>query len=220
MATAFPCPWCHAEIPAADVNVAADLALCRTCGKTSAFSAISGPLAISMDVLDDPPRHIRVTKDFREGLTLTYRKVSGVLFFLVPFTALWSGFSMWGIYIRPILRGTLAPGQALFGIPFLLGTVVLLGIIAFLAFGRWVITLRPGSGSVFLGVGALGWTRPFGFNRESVIALRQTQVKVNNVPQTGILVRHDGRDFLFGALLREDAKRYIAAMIMKFAQAG
>ena len=38
METAFRCPMCHAVIPANDVNVATDLALCRACGRTSSFA--------------------------------------------------------------------------------------------------------------------------------------------------------------------------------------
>jgi len=45
-------------------------------------------------------------------------------------------------------------------------------------------------------------------------------MKVNGVPQKGILVRTGERDVVFGAPLAEEAKRFIAAFIMKAAGEG
>ena len=32
------CPKCGAEVPLSDINVSADLMLCKSCGETSSFS--------------------------------------------------------------------------------------------------------------------------------------------------------------------------------------
>jgi hypothetical protein len=147
--------------------------------------------------------------------SIIYRRVSPILLFLVPFTALWSGGSMYGIYGNQIREGKFDLGQSLFGIPFLIGTLVLLGIIAYLTFGKWTIALDRGQGSVFVGLGPFGWTRHFSYNRNTLVSMRMTNVQVNEQPQKGILVRTDDVDFVFGSLLKEDAKRFIAAAILQ-----
>ena len=54
---------------------------------------------------------------------------------------------MYAIYFRHWFAGADVPQQdAVFGIPFVLGTVVLAGIIAYLMFGKMSVTLRPSTG--------------------------------------------------------------------------
>jgi hypothetical protein len=213
------CPFCKAEIPLDDVNVATDIALCRACGRTAAFSMLQGVEALAHTALEAPPKGVRIERDVSGGARIIYRRLSPVLFFLIPFTALWSGGSMWGIYIQPLIKGTLKPGMALFGLPFLLGTLVLLGVITFLAAGRWVVTLHRGTGSVFVGMGTLGWTRTFTYDRQTLVSLRMTDVEVNHHHQTGIWIKTGETELTFGALLKEDAKQFIASAIMRAAAA-
>lgn len=215
MQSSYTCPFCRGNIPADDVNVATDKALCRTCGKTSSFAMVSGASEISMECLRQPPGCIRAQKNPRGGRRITYHRLSPVLFFMVPFTALWAGGSMMGIYGSQLMKGEFDLTMSLFGLPFLFGTVILLGVVAFLAFGKWVITLAKGTGTVFIGVGSWGWTRLFTYDGSSLVSLCQTSVQVNNVPQQGICVRTGEEDFVFGALLKEEAKLFIAAAIMR-----
>ncbi|HBA83392.1 MAG TPA: hypothetical protein DCZ95_04775 [Verrucomicrobia bacterium] len=215
-ASSYVCPFCRAAIAIADVNVAADIALCRACGKTSAFSMLCGMSRLTPDILSNPPpRGIKVEKDFREGVRIVYRRISPLLLFFIPFTAVWSGGSMWGIYIDPWRRGEFEIGESMMGLPFLIGTVVLLCVMAFMLFGKWVITLNKGEGIVFAGVGSLGWTRRFAYHRDSLVSLRLTDLRVNNTPQKGVLVQTDGTDFVFGATMKDSVKQFIAAYILK-----
>ena len=144
--TEYNCPLCRSAIAIADVNVATDLALCRACGKTSAFSTITGAAEVSPDILNHLSRHIQVEKDFQTGTVIRYYKFSSELYFLVPFTALWSGFSMWGIYGGQISRGEFDLGRSMFGLPFLAVSLLLITSIAMLLLGKWVITLKNGKG--------------------------------------------------------------------------
>lgn len=201
-----------------DVNVATDLALCRSCGNTSAFSVVTGSSEISLAALAKPPRCVKIERDFSGATVITYRKLSRVLVFLIPFTAFWSGLSMWGIYGNQFRKGEFDLEQSLFGLPFLLGTVVLLSIITFLFAGKWRITLKKGVGTVFVGVGTLGWTRTFSYNRDTLVSMRMTNVRVNEVSQKGILIRNETADLVFGTMLKEDAKQFITAVIMKEAK--
>jgi hypothetical protein len=215
----YTCPHCNASIALNDVNVATDIALCRACGETNSFALISGTAAVTSDALLHTPKHITLSKDLLNGTVITYRKSSAILLFLIPFTALWSGGSMWGIYGTQINEGRFDLFQSLFGLPFLFGSVVLLSVIIFLLFGRWVITLHKNAGRVFLGVGPFGWTRHFIYDGNSVVSLRGSSVKVNNVPQQIIHIRNGNSEFQFGSTLTPEAKQYIAATIHKEAGA-
>jgi len=176
---------------------------------------VSGASEIALDSLNKPPRGIKEEIDFEGAITIVYHRISPLLLFFIPFTALWSGGSMWGIYGTQIRKGMFSLHESLFGLPFLFGTIVLLGLIAFLLLGRWQVTLKEGAGSVFVGVGPFGWTRSFTYNRNTLVSLRMTDVRVNNVPQKGISIRTNERDFVFGTMLKNEAKQFIAASIMK-----
>ena len=85
MPESYHCRSCGALIALADVNVAADLALCRTCGKTMAFSGIA-PIPGAGDVdLQRPPKGVRIEDSPIRGRSIIYRKLSPVLIFLIPF---------------------------------------------------------------------------------------------------------------------------------------
>jgi hypothetical protein len=215
MVADYSCPFCHAQISLDDMNVATDLALCRACGRTSAFSVVCGASEISQDCLDKPPRHIRVLRGFNDETTVTYRRISPFLLFLIPFMAIWSGVTLGGTFAKQIRDGAFNLAETLAGLPFLLGTVIMLIVVAYLTFGKWVVELNRGNGSVFVGVGPLGWTRRFSYNRATIVSLKMTDATVNNRPQKGILVRTDENDFVFGAFIKDDAKRFIAATIMR-----
>ncbi|HMP77074.1 MAG TPA: hypothetical protein PKE12_12335 [Kiritimatiellia bacterium] len=215
MHPACQCPLCHAAIALDDVNVATDIALCRACGKTFSFSLARGASELGAVDFETPPRGLRAGVNEEGGIELRYRRLSPALLFLIPFTAVWSGFSMWGIYGTQIARREFDLGQSLFGIPFLLGTIVLLGVIAFMLAGHWRVTLWKGGGTVFAGIGRLGWTRAFDYGPTSLVSLRVVPARGDSGPQTHIVVRTEGGDFAFGATIRDDAKRYIAAAIQR-----
>jgi hypothetical protein len=209
------CPYCKAKIPLDDVNVANDIALCRACQRTCSFSTASSTSEISPKILDAPPKWVRMETGFNGEATIVYHRLSPMLWFFLPFTVLWSGGSMIGIYGTQIWNGKYDLGQSLFGIPFLFGTIILLTVILYMIFGKWIITLDRGQGKVFVGVGSLGWTREFSYNRDSLVSLKMTSVQVNNVSQKGISIRTDDKDFVFGALMKEEAKRFVAAAILQ-----
>lgn len=215
MSTDYRCPHCKSLIPLGDVNVSADLALCRSCGKTTSFSVLAEASGIPLEAKAERPKGVSVEEGFRGAITITYQRRSPLLIFLIPFTAFWSGMSMWGIYISPYMKGSLDLSQSLFGLPFLIGTLVLLSAIAFLLLGKWRILLDGGQGTVFLGAGPFGWTRYFTYDRDTLVSLKPTSIEVNNVRQKGIRVRTNDRDFVFGAVMKEEAKLYIGAKIQQ-----
>ena len=81
---------------------------------------------ISPDLLETLPKTIKMDTGFNGETIIVYHRLSPLLFFFLPFTAIWSGGSMIGIYGTQFWKCEFDLGQSLFGIPFLLGTIVLL----------------------------------------------------------------------------------------------
>ena len=208
------CPACRAVIPLGDINVTLDTALCRRCGKATRFSLLCGIEVISASIRAEPSKGVRVRQNLRGGIEITCHRVSRLLFFFIPFTAIWS-WGLLGIYGSQHQKGAFKVGESLFGLPFMLVELALLACIVQSLFGQWRISLNQGSGTAFLGVGPLGLTWKFACPRGSVVVIQPSRTKVNGVVQDEICIQSPQGDFSFGASIRNDAKRFIAATMAK-----
>jgi hypothetical protein len=181
-----------------------------------AFSDIAPiPGAAEVDV-SRPPKGVRMEESSIHGISIIYQKISPVVFFLIPFTALWSGFSMVGIYGTQFSEGKFDLGRSLFGLPFLIGTLGLVSLILFMLFGRWQISFPGGVLSVALKLGPLAWTRRHVYDDTTRISIQQSaNVKVNNQPQRMIIVETHGNKLKFGTPIPEEAKNFIAEIIRR-----
>ena len=211
------CPGCGQKIPLEDINVAKDLALCRACGKTWTFSLAATAKELKNVDTANPPKGIRIETDFEGATKITYKRISPIAFFLVIFTAFWGGGSMIGIYGSQIRKGEFKLTDSLFGIPFLLGTIVLCSVTAFLLFGRWEIRIWRNEGTVFVGVGPFGWRRRFVCDPGTRVSLEMTAVQINNRSQEAIVVqRGDQKVISFGTgIANREAKVFIAASLAR-----
>src|SRR5690349_15450453 len=118
------CPTCQGTIPLEDANVSTDIALCRHCSKTFSFAELSQDKVVPDVDTSRPPGGVWMKSrggEFEVGAASR----SWAALFLVPFTLLWSGGSLGGIYGTQIARGRFNLTQSLFGIPFLLGSLIL-----------------------------------------------------------------------------------------------
>jgi len=215
MPPGYHCPHCQAQIDLADTNIATDLALCRACGRSVPFSSIAAQDELATVDLSAPPKALRVESNLIEGITLTYRKTPLVVFFLIPFTALWSGFSMWGIYARQITSGKFDLGTSLFGLPFLVGTIFLVSLIVFMLFGCWRIRVGRGHCRAFVGIGPLGRRREISLAPGTAVRLEMSSWKKNNVAQREIVVTSGNDKIKFGAMLPDPARVFIAATLQR-----
>ncbi len=210
------CRSCGADIPLADINVSADIALCRACGQTMPFSVIA-PIPGAADVdLSRPPKGVTIERDPMKGTSIIYRKIPLAVLFLIPFTAVWSGFSMFGIYGTQIKTGRFDVGSSLFGLPFLLGTVALLALITFLLLGRCRIGFVRGVLEVALEIGPFGWTRRIQCDRGARVSIQTNpNMQVNNAPQRLIHVECKGKTLKFGTMIPEMQKNFIAEAVRR-----
>ena len=104
------CPKCGAEVPLSDINVSSDLMLCKSCGETSSFAEAVNEVGDESVLVKPPPKHLRIETDPMDPerrTTITYKKISPLALFFVPFTCVWAGFSMMGIYGSQIIKGVL-----------------------------------------------------------------------------------------------------------------
>ena len=152
------CPSCRSRIAPSDINVATDVALCRSCGNTFRLSEIIGAIPSSSIDLHSPPSGAWYTPT-ADGFTAGATTRTWSALFLIPFTCVWSGITMYGIYGTQIIKGHFSLSSSLFGIPFLIGTFFLVSMCASCVAGKVTVTRHSDQLAIFFGVGPIGWTR-------------------------------------------------------------
>lgn len=206
------CPKCSAPVPTDQVNVAKDLAYCPQCRDAFSVSDMlsEGPGA---DALAEPPAGAwRRVEDGASIIGASTR--SPIALFLVPFMCVWSGGSLGGIYGSQIIKGKLDLGLSLFGIPFVLGTVMLGSVALMAVFGKVEVTVGRAS-SVFVGIGSIGWTRRFDWS--TVTSIREDFGGARGSNKVIVL---EGKDRLaFGTGLNE-SRRFFLVRALKQLRRG
>lgn len=175
----YLCPECHADIPLSDINVSADVALCRTCG--SRFHVVDlieeGDEAEASRLLSEPPpKHLKIVRaldDVSGKMEVRYTKINKGVFFLIPFTLVWSGLSVGGIYGSQIAEHAFDLTRSLFGLPFLLGSLGLIAAILSMLFGKQRLLLEHGHGTYSSKTFGIGRTKQFDLNRETEISTEE-----------------------------------------------
>ena len=215
MSGPFACFHCGAAVDAADTNVGTDLALCRTCGKPMPFSAIADTQAWPEPDLSQPPPGVTVERSLISGIDFVYRRVNKVVFFLIPFTAVWSGVSLAGIYGSQWTKGEFDLASSLAGLPFLIWTFVLLGVIIFMLFGSWRVHIDRGRARFFVGVGPFGRRNEIAFDAGTQVTMPDAYVKVRRLPQQLIAVTTGTHTVQFGSGLPPEVRLFLAAVLRK-----
>jgi hypothetical protein len=207
------CPTCRTEIPLEDVNVSTDIALCRRCGETFSFADLSLDREVADVDTSRPPRgawYRSQANEFEVGATMR----SAAAFFLVPFTLLWSGGSLGGIYGTQLAKGRFELTQSLFGIPFLLGSLALIPFALMTVFGKVAVRSSGDQGGVFIGVGPFGWTRKFRWSEVKQVRMTQTRWQQNN-RNLPILELEGPKPIRFGSQLSEKRRDFILAVLRR-----
>lgn len=155
------CQQCQAGIPPEHINVSKDIAYCPRCESLTSLSAL---MRINTPPRFNPADPVPGTRVQDRGASwmveVSHRSLMAL--FLVPFTVVWAGGSLGGLYLSQFLSGKFDLIQSLFGIPFLIGSIVLSSITLMSLFGRTVVSVEQGSRAlVFTGIGAIGWYRRF-----------------------------------------------------------
>ena len=144
------CPKCNREIAPDDVNVGKDTGYCQYCKELFSLSELQRnvkEVQHGEDLLllqQEPPFGVKLMQNTRETIVLA-RHSRLHLLFLVPFTAVWSGGSMFAIYGTQIFKHSFDLGRSLAGLPFVFGTFFLLFMIIYPLFS-WVMVKFDNNG--------------------------------------------------------------------------
>ena len=152
----FHCPDCGLPIQAADLAPAQGVAVCRFCEKPFPMDAcqVAVPFADRHIVpVMTTPKGVDLVETM-DGFRLTLSTRSCIAIFLVPFTLVWAGGSLGGIYGTQIKQGKFDLMMSLFGLPFLVGSFFLIALTVMSVCGRTVVELAGGKFSIR--TGALG----------------------------------------------------------------
>lgn len=122
---------------------------------------------------------------------------------------------MWGIYGTQFQEGEFDMGISLFGIPFLIGSIVLVGMVLYTLFGKWKINLNSGLLEVGTGIGPVAWKRSIRYHSDSRVRIKATKLKSDDHIQKAVSVETDAEELQFGTAIPDDVKKFIAAAILE-----
>ncbi len=211
------CPDCKQEITPDNFNVATNLAYCRNCNRNHPYDELVD-LGQSKQDLNITPAGVTVFEG-PAGTIVRYKKISGIVFFFIIFTAIWSGGSMFGM--TKMLTDKGFSFEVLFFLPFLLGTVVLIFAIIFMLFGKREIREDFEGITLFTGVGPVGFKRHLDLSEVAAIDFKTSINSGKNGTNTNYnisILLKNGKRFTYFQSPNEDAVRYFCAYLRKKAK--
>ena len=205
------CPNCQTEVLSENINIQTDMGKCQSCQHlfhvSEHFDAASFPFE-----LNQPPAGAWYKNDM-QTIKLGATMRSPVAFFLVPFMLIWSGGSLGGIYGTQIASQNFNLIQSLFGIPFLLGTLVLGFFTLLTLFGKVELTIDRQGGKVFTGIGRLGKSKTFAWHE--VKRIHKSREVNSTRKQQGQIVIDAAQPIRFGLGLSSERRYYVFHALKK-----
>jgi len=154
------CSSCKRKIDSENINVSKDTAYCQSCESLTSLSSLLESTPSSNFDTTQPVKGVQVSDNgYKWSIEASNRSLKAL--FLVPFTLVWAGGSLSGIYGTQLANGEFDPSQSLFGLPFLIGSIVLISLTLMSLFGRTYVSNENGKALVFIGIGSIGWYRRF-----------------------------------------------------------
>jgi len=233
------CSKCRRTIPADDVNVANDVAYCRTCNLAHKLSALAHGMEIDANVdFRHPPAGAWYSKSgMGTNVGATHRSLVGA-FATLAFSLFWNGIV--SVFVLVAVAGTLRnldlkvphwfPAPAMNGSPMSVGMTlflwifltpfIVIGLAMIGAFfsclaGRTTVNIRNTDGVIFSGIGAIGFRRRF--NPAAVKAVRIDDKQWRDSDggrqrKTHIVIEtREGKQIKFGSMLTEERRKFVAA---------
>jgi hypothetical protein len=220
------CPSCRSKIATDDINVTTDVALCRACGNTFHLSEVLGGssriLSSLLSSIAPPPGPVDLNsppsgawyEPLPDGFTAGATTRTWGALFIVPFTCIWSGGSMFGIYGTQIIKGHFNLASSLFGIPFLLGSIFLVSWCTMSVAGKVSVTRHADQLTVFTGVGPIGWSRTCNFSDFNSASEDFSFNSSNSWNRQGKVIRLEGKTAIaFGSMLTTERRYFLLAAI-------
>lgn len=201
------CPACQRPLLPENINLQTDLALCAGCGRVARPSALADA-DFRAETLRHPPKGTWYREEMNDDVIGATTR-SPIAFFLVPFMCVWSGGSLGGIYGSQIRSGEFNLFLSLFGLPFLVGSIIF-GTLALMAiWGKVEVRLRDRRGVIFVGIGPLGWKRPVDLTQVERI-VEENGWHMNYPGRRGASILLEGKTRLrFGGNLTEPRRLFV-----------
>lgn len=199
------CPACSVELLEENINIQTDVARCHACKNVFKISEQVGKYVPPSFDITKPPEGVMVNQGTHSlELNTSLRSFAGC--FLVPFSIVWGGLSLGGIYGTQIVTGEWDIITTLFGIPFVLVSFFLFGLALLSVFGRTSITLDSNGGTVFTGIGNTGYRRSFLWNDVQDIFVKTTYSS-KGYPNKALVIQAK-KKVTMGSGLKEDKLTY------------
>ncbi len=132
------------------------------------------------DIYSNIPNKCKIREDFDgEALVINFSSTIIIICFSL-LLVFWGGFSIGGIYIVSILKGTLTMEQAVSGIPFLIITIILGIALLYIIFRRAEIKVAGDMFQYFNGIGMIGIKRSVNLTQVKCAIIRKTTTKSGN----------------------------------------
>ena len=213
------CPKCHKVIESNNINVEKDYAFCDACNEVFSVSkelsddfGLNPPHLMSK-VMNNPPKGTWKHEDMNNVIIGASTR-SPIAFFMVPFMIVWTGGSVGVLYGQQVISGEFDPFLSLFGVPFIIGSVIFWSLALMAIAGKVEVVIGADS-YVFTGLGKIGKKKKFNWN--SIIRIYE------NVPDSQFNINNYGRAIFlegetrikFGSGLNEK-RRYYLVTVLKY----
>ena len=205
------CPKCGASLDMKkNVNISLNMGHCEQCGWTGEIHEGLKKHVEKRDYdLNNPPNGIEIIKGGHSIQFLISTK-SWLWLFLVPFMCAWSGFSMFSIGSLIIQDPKGNWFLFFFGLPFFLGSIVLLMVNIMLMFGQMSIDLERFEGVIKTGAFGLNWTRRFDWKNVRSVETVYSKGKHGTLKESALKFNvNGGKDRKFGYFLSDEKRGFL-----------
>jgi len=216
------CPECKSDVPRTDVDMSSETAFCWHCQKNFACKDWIESALVTPESLQHPPIGAAYEQS-PDGFKVVVSTGSYRWLFFLPAACFWSKLAYlftWALLhpksIEPGAGWVLIPVLTLF---YLLGAALWGGALMPI-FGKVAIRVDGDSGSIFTGIGVLGWRRRFNWRGVERIRLttfyskkwnrEQITLEGDEVIQVARGVSHDRLCYLLTALRQNHRKTSVS----------
>lgn len=237
------CPKCKQVIPSDDVNVARDVAFCRTCNLSHSLATLThgGELDENIDPANPPAGAWQTNDGMGCVIGATHRSIGTAIGTLV-FGLFWNGIlsvflclaiagtmNNLGLALphwfpAPIMNGNpMSVGMTvflwLFLTPFILVGLFMIGAFVSCIGGRTEVRISNPEGVIFTGVGALGWRRRFATSEVKEVRVEARAWRDSDGDRqrkTYIVIEtREGKQLKFGSMLTEERRKFVAGALRR-----
>lgn len=201
------CSNCGTEILNENINIKADIAQCHQCQHIFKISeSLDSEVEDNFD-LENPPNGAWIRRE-SGSVVLGATTRSPIAFFLVPFMIVWSGGSLGGIYGSQLAKGQFDPVSSVFGIPFLMGSVIFWSLALMAIWGKVELRLDMKGGRAFTGLGTIGLSKTFTWDEVSTVKEDKTNYKYPG-SQGGVVLLEGKKRVSFGMGVNDSRRYYL-----------